>query len=255
MQTIQNFIHLFDLSILDIIDFILVWYIFYQVLKIFRGTRAPYMLLAITIFAFIAIIAQILNLSALNWIIDAFKTVGLVALVIVFQPEIRRALTSLGQSRLYRLITRAPEIPLEEIVDAVYWLRDMGFGALIVIQNRMGLQEFVEEGVELDALVSALLIETIFYDDNPLHDGAIIIRENRILSAGVRLPRSSHLPDPLLGLRHEAAVGITEQTDAIAIVVSEERQTVRYAFRGQLSAPLEKEELLRRIEEILYGKQ
>ncbi len=255
MQMLHNLLNLLDLSLLDIIDFLLVWYIFYQVLRIFRGTRAPYMLLAITIFALIAIIAQILNLSALNWIIDAFKTVGLVALVIVFQPEIRRALASLGQSRIYRMITKAPEIPLEEIVDAVYWLKDMGYGALVVIQNRMGLQEFVEEGVEIDAVVSALLIETIFYDDNPLHDGAIIIREDRILSAGVRLPRSSHLPDPLLGLRHEAAVGITEQTDAIAIVVSEERQTVRYAFKGQLSAPLDKEELLSRIEEILYGKE
>ncbi|MEO0144307.1 MAG: diadenylate cyclase CdaA [candidate division WOR-3 bacterium] len=254
MKSLFEIIKNLEFSILDIIDFLLLWLIVYQFLKIFKGTRFPYMLLTVIIFLSIAIIADILKLSAMGFIIDAFKTVGLIALIILFQPEIRRLLATIGQSNILRIITKAPKIPIDDIVEACYRISEKGYGALIVIQNRMSLRELTEGGIEIDAKVSPHLIESIFYPDNPLHDGAIIIKEDRILSASERLPRGSKLPDPLLGTRHEAAVGITELTDAISIVISEERQTVRIAFKGELSAPLEKEELKKRIELILNGK-
>ncbi len=243
-----------EFSFLDVVDFFLLWLIVYQFLKIFRGTRSPYIFLAVVIFLTIATVADILRLSAMGFIIDAFKTVGLISLIILFQPEIRRLLATIGQSNILRIITKAPKIPIDDIAEACYRISEKGYGALIVIQNRMSLRDLTEGGIEIDAKVSPHLIESIFYPDNPLHDGAIIIREDRIISVSEKLPRSSKLPDPLLGTRHEAAVGITELTDAISIVVSEERQTVRLAFKGELSAPLEKEELKKRIELILNGR-
>ncbi len=242
-------------GIWDILDFLIVWFIFYQFLRIFKGTKTPYMLLTVLLVLVIALFAQILNLSALNWILNSFKTVGLLALVIVFQPEIRRALATFGQSRIYRFITRPPSIPIDEIANAVYRMREEEIGALIVIQNRIPIEEYAEEGIEIDAKLSAHLLEAIFYGDNPLHDGAAIVREDRIIACAVKLPISSKVIDPLLGTRHQAAVGISEHTDAIAIVVSEERQTVRIAFKGNLSPPLEKEEFVRRIEDILNARE
>ncbi|MCS7245176.1 MAG: diadenylate cyclase CdaA [candidate division WOR-3 bacterium] len=243
-----------EFSFFDIIDFLILLFIVYQFLKLFRGTRAPYMFLSVLIIVFLAVISEILKLSSMNLLINAFKTVGLVALIILFQPEIRRLLASIGQSRILRALTKGPKVPIDEIIEACYRISERGYGALIVIQNRMSLQDYLEEGIEIDAKLSSYLIESIFYPENPLHDGAIVIKEDRILSASVKLPRSSKLPDPLLGTRHEAAVGITEISDAISIVVSEERQTVRLAFKGELSPPIEKEELKGTIEAILNGR-
>ncbi len=243
-----------EFSYLDILDFLLLWFIIFQFLKIFRGTRAPYMFLSVTIIFSIILISDVLKLSAMSFLINAFKTIGLIALIILFQPEIRRVLTTIGQSKILRILTKSPQVPIDDIVEACYRITERGYGALIVIQNRMNLQDFAEEGIEIDAKVSSYLIESIFYPDNLLHDGAIIIREDRIVSASVRLPRSSKLPDPLLGTRHEAAVGISELTDAISIVVSEERQTVRLAFKGELSPPLENYELRERVEAIINGR-
>ncbi len=244
-----------EFSYLDIIDFLLLWFIIFQFLKLFKGTRTIYIILGVLILLTIIFLADILKLSAMSFLINAFKTVGLIALIILFQPEIRRLLASIGQSRILRLLTKAPKIPIEEILDACYRISEKGYGALIVIQNRMSLETFTEGGIEIDAKISSHLIESIFYPDNPLHDGAIIIKGDRISYASVRLPRSSKLTDPLLGTRHEAAVGITEFCDAISIVISEERQTVRVAFKGELSSPLEKDELKERIISILYGRQ
>jgi len=244
-----------EFSYLDIIDFLLLWFIVFQFLKLFKGTRTLYIILGVLILLIIIFLADILKLSAMSFLIDAFRTVGIIALIILFQPEIRRLLASIGQNRILRLLTRAPKIPIEEIIDACYRISEKGYGALIVIQNRMNLEAFTEGGIEIDAKVSSHLIESIFYPDNPLHDGAIIVKEDRIPYASVKLPRSSKLTDPLLGTRHEAALGITEFCDAISIVISEERQTIRIAFKGELSSPLEREELKERLLSILYGRE
>lgn len=254
MKDVFEILKRLEFSYLDILDFLLLWFIVFQFLRIFRGTRAPYMFLSVTIILGIVLIANILKLSALSFIIDIFKTVGLVALIILFQPEIRRVLAAIGQSRVLRVLTKGPQVPVDKIVEACYRISEKGYGALIVIQNRMNLQDLLEGGIEIDAKVSPYLIEAIFYPDNPLHDGAIVVKEDRIVSASVRLPRGSKLPDPLLGTRHEAAVGVSEHTDAISIVISEERQTVRLAFKGELSPPLEEHELKERIEAILNGR-
>ena len=244
-----------NFGVKDLLDVLLVWIITYEVLKLFRGTRAVYMVFGLVIIILFAILAQFFNFEGLNWIIRTLKTIGLVALVIVFQPEIRRALVTLGRHPAVRSIIRQEEEPIiPEIVKAAFTLRDRGMGGLIVIERKIGLREYVEEsGVPLDAKVSALLIVSIFTPPSPLHDGAVIISGNKIIAARVILPLSnSPLISPSLGTRHRAAVGVTEVSDAIAIVTSEERMSVRHAVNGELSPPHTKESLSKALQELLY---
>jgi diadenylate cyclase len=247
----MNFIHF---GIKDLIDILLVWILAYQILRLFRGTRATYMFLGLMVIVFFALVAQFLNLAAMNWIISVFETIGLVALVIVFQPEIRRALAILGRNPALRAIFRVEEeLIIPEIVKSVFSLRDRGLGGIIVIERKIGLREYIEEsGVELNAKVSAPLIVSIFTYPSPLHDGAVIIRGDRIVAARVLLPLSDDPNlDPSLGTRHRAAIGITQVSDAVAIIVSEERKAVRLAFEGTLSPPHTRDSLARALSEIL----
>ncbi len=226
----------------DIIDILIVAFIFYQILKLFRGTRASYMLWGILVILFFAFLAQFLNLVALKWLISAVETIGLIAIIVVFQPEIRRALMELGRNpRIRSLFLRGVHepIPVEEIVKAVFDIRDRGLGAIIVIERQIGLKDYItDSGVEIDAKVNAPLIVSIFVPPGPLHDGAMIIRGSRIVGARVLLPLSDN-PEisPDFGTRHRAALGITENSDAVAIVVSEERKAVRTAVSGSLTPP------------------
>lgn len=244
----------------DLIDILIVWAVTYQVLKFFRGTRASYMLFGILFLIVVALAAQLLNLLALSWIMGALKTIGLVALVIIFQPEIRRALIVLGRNPTWQRIFQAgepeAEVPLQEIVNAVFYLRDRGLGAILVLEGRMLLQEYVEEtGTVLDARLNSRLLLSIFLPQSPLHDGAVIIRGDRVLAAGVLLPLSANPAlDPELGTRHRAAIGITEVSDAISIVVSEERRVVRIAYHGTLTEPLAREDLESRLVILLGGR-
>ena len=243
----------------DLLDILVVWAVTYQVLKFFRGTRASYMLFGILVLILVALIAQIFNLLALSWIMGTLKTIGLVALIIVFQPEIRRALIVLGRNptwqRIFQTGAEGGQVPLEEIVDAVFFLRDRGLGAILVIEGQMLLQEYVEEtGTVLDAQVSSRLLLTLFLPQSPLHDGAVILRGDRVVAAGVLLPLSANPAlDPELGTRHRAAIGITEVSDAIAIVVSEERRVIRIAYQGSLTEPLAREDLESRLAILLGG--
>ena len=245
----MGFLHF---GIKDAIDILLVWFLFYEVLKLFRGTRAAYIFLGILVIIFIALLSQFLHLDAVNWILSAIWTIGLVALVIIFQPEIRRALATLGRNPMIRAFTRGETaITISKIVQAAFLLRDRGLGGLIVVERKTSLREYIEEsGVSLDAEVSAPLIVSILTPPSPLHDGALIIRSGRIIGARVVLPLSDNPDlDPSLGTRHRAAVGIT---DAVAIVISEERRSVRTAAHGILSAPHTKESLGLLLKDLLY---
>ena len=226
----------------DIIDVLIVAFIFYQILKLFRGTRASYMLWGILVILFLAFLAQFLNLVALKWLISAVETIGLIAIIVVFQPEIRRALMELGRNPRIRSLflhgIREP-IPIDEIIKAVFDIRDRGLGAIIVIEREIGLRDYItDSGVEIDAKVNAPLIVSIFIPPGPLHDGAMIIRGSRIVGARVLLPLSDN-PEisPDFGTRHRAALGITENSDAVVIVVSEERKSVRTAVFGSFTPP------------------
>ncbi len=237
----------------DIIDILIVAFIFYQILKLFRGTRATYMLWGIVVILLLAFLAQFLNLVALKWLISVVETIGLIAIIVVFQPEIRRALMELGRNPRIRSLfmhgVKEP-IPIDEITKAVFNLRDRGLGAIIVIEREIGLRDYItESGIELDARVVAPLIVSIFVPPGPLHDGAMIIKGDKIIGARVLLPLSDN-PEisTEFGTRHRAAIGITENSDAVAIVVSEERKSVRAAVSGSLTAPHTKESLKKLLE-------
>jgi len=183
----------------------------------------------ITFVILIALFAQFANLEALNSIISGFQTLGLLALIVIFQPEIRRMLASIGQNPLIRKFWKtSPPVKISEIAKAVFQLQEKGLGALIVIERNIGLRDYVtDSGVELDAEVSSPLIYSIFLKSSPLHDGAVVIKGSKVVAARVILPFASTKLPKEFGTRHSAAVGIVEQTDAISIVVSEEQQVVR----------------------------
>lgn len=213
----------------DILDILIVWFLFYFVLRLFRGTRAIIIMGGITFVIIIALFAQFANLEALNSIISGFQTLGLLALIVIFQPEIRRMLASIGQNPLVRRFWKtSPPYKINEIAQAVFRLRERGLGALIVIERNIGLRDYVtDSGVELDAEVSAPLIFSIFTKSSPLHDGATVIKGSKVLAARVILPLATSKLPKEFGTRHRAAVGIVEQTDAISVVISEEQQVVR----------------------------
>ncbi len=234
----------FGFNIIDALDIILVAVLIYYVLRLFRGTRAPVMFAGLLVVVGLAILAQALKFPALSWIIDGVKTVALVVLVIVFQPEIRRALGLMGQNPFLRGFFKEEGVPVDKIAEACFQLRERSLGAIIVIERRMGLREFTEQAVSLNVEFSVPMVISLMLKDSPLHDGAIIIRQSTIIAAKAVLPLSRSLPPELYGTRHRAAVGITEVSDAVAVVVSEENRNVRGAVGGKLTAPLSKEGLL-----------
>ena len=195
--------------------------------KIVSGT-----FIAILLFA----AANLLDLKLIEWIYSNVSHVAVIALIVIFQPEIRKILLSLGTNRLVRLLTKYEKVsPIDEVVKGVSRLAERGLGGLLCLERETGLKEYIETGTRLDAKITTDLISTIFTPDSALHDGAIIIRESKIVSAGSILPISKNpeIP-PELGMRHRAAVGITEETDAICIAVSEETKKVSLAMEGRL---------------------
>jgi len=225
-----------EIRFVDIVDIVLVTLILYYLVKLVRGTRATPMLVGLLFILLTSVIASWLGLEALKWLASSIKTIWLVAFVIIFQPEIRKILLSLGTNRLVRLLTKYEKVsPIDEIVKSAARLADRGLGGLLCLERETGLKEYIETGTRLDAKITTDLISTIFTPDSALHDGAIIIRGNKIVSAGSILPISKNpeIP-PELGMRHRAAVGITEETDAICIVVSEESRKVSLAMEGRL---------------------
>jgi diadenylate cyclase len=225
----------------DALDILIVSYLLYKLFTLMRGTRAVHMFFGLVILFILSVIAQWANLMALNWIISSLKTVWVIAFVIIFQPELRRALASLGQHRfLSRFFTVEETGVLPEIIKSAARLVDKGIGAIIVLEKDMGLKNYIETGTKIDARVTAELLETIFSPTSPLHDGAVIIQNDRVAAAGCILPLTQDQRLSVsLGTRHRAAIGLTEETDAIVIVVSEETQAISYAQAGKLTRKLD----------------
>jgi diadenylate cyclase len=227
-------------------------------LMLVRGTRADQVLRGvILLFIFFSIIASLFHPTMVDWLLRNSPIVLLVAIPIIFQPELRRALEQVGRTSalinrpLATLSTPLQPSTVEEIVDAVERLVHRRYGALIVLEGTTGLVDFVRSGVRVDGDVTSDLLVTIFFVHSPLHDGAVIIRGDRILAAGCVLPLSDNPAAVGRGTRHRAAVGITEQTDAICIVVSEEAGSVSLARGGHLTGDLTSERL-RRYLEVFY---
>lgn len=239
-------------TLTSLVDILLVALIFYGVLRMFQGTQAVSLLRGILVVVLVATLAAS-RLTAFNWLVRNSLPMILVAIPVIFQPELRRALERLG--RTGNLLGRASrenviQQVIFEIVMAVETLARQQTGALIVIEGTTGLEEYLETGERIDAKVSARLLMTIFFPGTSLHDGAVVIRGDQILAASCVLPLTSRtLSDDSLGTRHRAATGITEQNDALAIVVSEETGIISVARNGRLVRRFDSQRLRNVLEE------
>lgn len=233
----------------DFLEIVFVAVLFYRVLLLIRGTRALQMLGGLVVLAFAFSVAWLLKLTMITYLLGVVFTYGAFALLVIFQPELRAALAHLGPSRMARVFRRLEggEVA-DEIVDAVERLSRSGVGAIIVLEREMPLGEYVESGTVLEAKVSADLLTTIFTPYSPLHDGAVVIRGDTIVGASCILPLSQTSSlDRSLGTRHRAALGLAEESDAMVIVVSEERASISIAQAGHLRqhlSPLQVRDLL-----------
>jgi diadenylate cyclase len=234
----------------DALDILIVAYMIYEIAQLIRGTRAMQMVVGLGIVALAFVGSQMLSLFTLNWILSNFLGSFIVILVVLFQADVRRALTGVG-ARSFFSSRVASGSAAQELTTAAAWLAARRIGALIVLEQEVGLQEFVATGRLLDGRVSPELIETIFMRGSPLHDGAVIVNGDRILAAACMLPLSANPNVSLtLGTRHRAAIGLTEDNDAIVIVVSEEDGTISLARQGQLSRGLGAEQLFGMLREL-----
>ncbi|APM37605.1 diadenylate cyclase CdaA [Clostridium kluyveri] len=237
-----------NISITSIMDILVVAYILYKVYMLIKETRAEQLLKGIMLIIFLIPISSFFNLVMLNWILTKTLTIGVLSIVIIFQPEIRRALEHLGRTAFNDKHILADEEIMEkvvtEIVTSVESLSQSKTGAIIVIEQVTGLGDVINTGTKLDAVVSSSLLENIFVVNTPLHDGATIIRNDRIVSAGCFLPLTNNNQlNKKLGTRHRAAIGISENSDALVIVVSEETGIISFVANGKLMRNYTKDRL------------
>ena len=240
----------------DALDIALVLLIGYRLLAAFRGTRAAQMLMGLGGLLAAGLVARRLELATISWLLDTFLAFWAVLLVVLFQPELRRALARLGQGQFLQAIVGSSRAERTELVDeiarAAVTLAARRIGALIVIERTGGLRQYAELGVPLDAVASADLLESLFLPASPLHDGAVLVEGTRIAAGGCFLPlsRTADIARPL-GSRHRAALGISEETDAVALVVSEETGRTSLAVDGRIESPIDEGALRRRLYELV----
>lgn len=246
---------------LDFLDIILVALLLYQLYRLLRGTIAFNIVVGLFSVYLFWVLVRMLKMELMESIMSQFIGVGVIALIIVFHPEIRRFLVFIGThynlNRIFALdkilgTTKKKTINQEQIdilVDACVSMAKSNTGALIVISLKSELNEQINTGEKLNAKISSSLLRTIFFKNTPLHDGAVIIRGNRIAAAGCILPLTQKEIDKSMGLRHRAAIGITEISDAICIIVSEERGTISFAKDGEIHRRVAKERLITLLEE------
>ncbi|MBN2416895.1 diadenylate cyclase CdaA [bacterium] len=223
-------------GIIDILDILLVAYILYKTYYIMFRTRAVQMFIGLLIILLVSMITHALNMRGMSWIFDSLKTVWLLAFVILFQPELRRVLSLMGQSRLIRFFTKEQRnLVVSEIVRGTVELSRRGYGGLIVLVRDIGLKSIAETGIKIQSVVSSALIVSIFNPRSPLHDGAVIIQSDIIEAAKCILPLSKNANlEYKYGTRHRAAIGMTEESDALVIVVSEESGTISLVESGEM---------------------
>ncbi len=227
---------------------------YYYVFLFFRGTRGAQVLVGLALVLVILTgLTQVFSLNELNWVLRKISVFLGLALLVIFQPEIRRALAELGRQPVFVASAQKRNV-VDHIVNAVAQLADQRVGALIAVEREIGTRAFQETGVKVDATVSPELLASIFFPHTPLHDGGVIIRGNKIVAAGCVFPLTQNADiQKQLGTRHRAAIGICEETDAVAVVVSEETGTISVAHRGRLSRGLN-EDRLRRFLTVLLVK-
>ena len=250
-QLVLFHIGFIKVTIFDILDISVVTLILYKLYLFIRGSRAAQMFVGPVLILIMSLLTRLFNMSAMTWIFDNLKTVWMIAFVIIFQPELRRMLIFVGQSRLIRYFVKVSSSKtFDEILKAAVELSNRRYGGLMVVTRDMGIKSITETGIHIQAEVTSQLLCSIFNPKSPLHDGAVIIKNDVIEAAKCILPLSHDTNiDPHLGTRHRAAVGLAEESDAVIIVVSEETGKMSIAKDGRLIQDLDKDE----VRNILYS--
>jgi diadenylate cyclase len=251
LQGILNYLTFLRLDLMDVAEILVVTYLVYRILVAYAGSRAFQVLVGFVVLASVYAAAQALQLRLLPYLLSQVFTYGAFALIVVFQPELRTALARLGRTRLFRLFAGPEkEEVFEAIVDAADRLARAKIGGIIAIQREVDLSSHVDNGTTLDAAISPELLTTVFSPYSPLHDGAVIVRQDRVALAAAVILRLSQSPliDRTMGTRHRAAIGLSEETDALVVVISEESGQISLAHRGLLTRDLRPEELRQRLQ-------
>ncbi len=240
------------LALKVITEIAILWFGYYVFILYIKGTRTVQVIKGISIVVLIFFITQRLGLDTISWIMTKLIPISIIALIIIFQAELRRGLARLGQFGAFP----AKEVIIDEIAKSAATLSKKKIGALIAIEREIGLRPYIESGVQLDGKVTSELINTIFMPNTPLHDGGVIIQEDRVVAAGCLFPLSqeAHITKTL-GTRHRAAIGLSEETDAIVVAVSEETGSVSMTVGGKLTRDLDKEELVKSLNNLYRPKQ
>jgi diadenylate cyclase len=240
------------MSLIALIDILLVAIIIYELLALIKGTRAAYMLVGVAVLGLALYFSSVGELATLNWLLSALLPYTVFALIVIFSAEIRQALARLGRRLLLSRGPAAEADVYDDIVLAANLFSQNQTGALMVIEREIGLRTYIESGVPLDARLSYDLLATIFRPSAPLHDGAVIVQKDRVAAAACFLPLSMNpVLSTQLGTRHRAGIGVTEETDAIAVIVSEETGAISLAVGGKIERDLSVEQLRERIGELL----
>ncbi|MBI1814452.1 MAG: TIGR00159 family protein [Deltaproteobacteria bacterium] len=229
-----------NFRIQDAVDIVLIGFVVYRIIDLIRGTRAAQMLIGLAVVFVTYLSSQYFDLYTLNWILDNFLSSFLLLIVVIFQNDIRRALTQVGAGSLFGAERGVAHQDIEEVIRSTVALAGKRIGALIVFEREVGLNEYIEVGTRLDARVSRELLLSIFMPTSPIHDGALILQKGRITAAGCFLPLTTN-PNvsKTLGTRHRAAIGLTEETDAVVVVVSEEEGSISMVREGRITRDLD----------------
>jgi len=236
----------------DAVDIGVIAFIVYQILDLIRGTRAARMLLGLGVVFLVFLSSQIFDLYTVNWVLDNFLSSILLIIVVIFQHDIRRALTQVGSGTFFGSDPGMQGADVEEMVRAVVALASKRIGGLIAFERGVGLNEYIEGGIKVDSRISREIIVSVFLTSSPIHDGAMIVHAGRIAAAGCFLPLTTN-PNvsKALGTRHRAAIGLTEETDAVVIVVSEEDGRISLVQNGRLTRDLDAANLRERLQKLL----
>ena len=258
MEGLTNLVSPPSIGWWDLADILLVSVLIYEFLKLIKGTRAVQMALGSFLLVLLFYVSRLAPLQTVNWLIRNLLVYVVFAAIVIFQSDIRRALAHFGRAPFFRYFTRTDGIEeiVEEIVVATTMMAAHRTGAIIVLEREIGLRNYIESGIPLDAALTYDLLVTIFQPKSPLHDGAVIVQEGRVAAAACFLPLTvSSRFGRDLGSRHRAAIGITEECDAVAVVVSEETGRISLALDGKLERDLDADRLRARLEALLlYGR-
>ncbi len=248
------------IGVTDLIDIAIVAWLVYKSLGFIRDSRAEKLIKGVIILVIVALLSGLLHLYTLEWILKSTLSVGILALIILFQPELRRALERMGRNRLFRssspLNNKTANNITTAFVEAIENMASERVGALIVFERKMPLNDIIATGTIVDARPSAQLIENIFYKGSPLHDGALVVRDGKLYAAGCVLPLTENMDLPKsLGTRHRAGIGMTEQTDSVVVIVSEETGIISLVQGARLERYLDGRTLEKMLLSMFLGEQ